>query len=262
MKKICVFLLTVVFALPLLLMANDEMADKTPTIRGVVFDETNNPLPGVSVCLEGTSWGTTTRNDGRFLLKDLPRGSYQVKVSFVGYTSQTKTVAFTGRNTINISFTLVPDENLLSTVEVFGERYSQPKKLDVITRMPLRPSEQIQSISVISAKSITEQGALTVTDAAKNVPGVTLFGSYGGVRESMSIRGYRGVPILKNGVRVDSDFRSGSALTEMQGVESVQVIKGSAAVTQGIGNDLGSAGGIINVVTKTPKFENEAEVTV
>lgn len=128
--------------------------------------------------------------------------------------------------------------------------------------MPLRPSEQIQSISIISDKSITEQGALTVTDAVKNVPGVTLFGSYGGVRESMSSRGYRGIPILKNGVRVDSDFRTGSALSEMQGVESIQVIKGSAAVTQGIGNDLGSAGGVINVVTKTPKFVNQGEVSL
>ena len=195
-------------------------------------------------------------------MKDLPKGTYRVKASFVGYASQTKTVTFNGRHTVNLTFVLLPDENLLSTVEVFGERHTQPKKLDAITRMPLRPSEQIQSISVISEKSITEQGALTVTDAVKNVPGVTLFGSYGGVRESMSTRGYRGVPILKNGVRVDSDFRTGSALSEMQGVESIQVIKGSAAVTQGIGNDLGSAGGVINVVTKTPKFVNGGEVTV
>ncbi|MDR2956327.1 MAG: TonB-dependent receptor plug domain-containing protein [Prevotella sp.] len=149
----------------------------------------------------------------------------------------------------------------LNTIEVFGERYKQPEKLDAITRMPLRPSEQIQSISIISDKVIKEQGALTVTDAVRNVPGVTLFGSYGGVRESMSIRGYRGVPVLKNGVRIDSDFRTGSITSDMQGVESIQVIKGSAAITQGIGDDLGSPGGVINVVTKTPKFINGGEVS-
>ena len=152
--------------------------------------------------------------------------------------------------------------NALNAVEVFGERHKQPEKLDAITRMPLRPSEQIQSISVISDKVIAEQGALTITDVARNVPGVTLFGSYGGTRESMSIRGYRGVPILKNGVRVDSDFRTASLSSDMQGIESVQIIKGSAAITQGIADGLGSAGGVINVVTKTPKFVNGGEVSV
>ncbi|NIF05397.1 TonB-dependent siderophore receptor [Chryseobacterium sp. Tr-659] len=148
----------------------------------------------------------------------------------------------------------------IDEVELFGERKKQPQGLEAITRLPLKPRDQIQSISVISYKVIEDLGGLTVTDVAKNVPGVTQFGSYGGIRESMSIRGYRGVPVLKNGVQMDSDFRTGAMLTDMQGVESIQVIKGSAAVTQGIGDGLGSAGGVINVVTKVPKFINQTNV--
>lgn len=262
MKQLSSLFLFVMLLFPAYLFADDELAGKTPAIRGVVYDETNTPMVSVTIQLEGTTLGTTTNNDGLFSIKNLPKDTYNVKVSFVGYTPQTRTVDLSIHNTANLSFTLVPNENVLPGIEVFGERYKQPQKLETITRMPLRPSEQIQSISVISEKSITEQGALTVTDAVKNVPGVTLFGSYGGVKESMSIRGYRGVPILKNGVRIDSDFRTGSALSEMQGVESIQIIKGSAAVTQGVGNDLGSAGGVINVVTKTPKFVNSGEVSL
>ena len=148
----------------------------------------------------------------------------------------------------------------IEEVELFGDRKKQPEGLEAITRLPLKPRDQIQSISVISYKVIEDLGGLTVTDVAKNVPGVTQFGSYGGIRESMSIRGYRGVPVLKNGVQMDSDFRTGAMLTDMQGVESIQVIKGSAAVTQGIGDGLGSAGGVINVVTKVPKFINQTNV--
>lgn len=151
-------------------------------------------------------------------------------------------------------------ENTIEEVELFGERKKQPEGLEVITRLPLKTRDQIQSISVISYKVIENLGGLTVTDVAKNIPGVTQFGSYGGTRESMSIRGYRGVPVLKNGVQMDSDFRTGAMLTDMQGVESIQVIKGSAAVTQGIGDGLGSAGGVINVVTKVPKFIDETNV--
>ncbi|MBV8324789.1 TonB-dependent siderophore receptor [Chryseobacterium sp.] len=148
----------------------------------------------------------------------------------------------------------------IEEVELFGDRKKQPEGLEAITRLPLKTRDQIQSISVISYKVIEDLGGLTVTDVAKNVPGVTQFGSYGGVRESMSIRGYRGVPVLKNGVQMDSDFRTAGMMTDMQGVESIQVIKGSAAVTQGIGDGLGSAGGVINVVTKVPKFIDQTNV--
>lgn len=148
----------------------------------------------------------------------------------------------------------------IDEVELFGEKKKQPVGLEAITRLPLKPRDQIQSISVISYKAIEELGALTVTDVAKNVPGVTLFSSYGGGSESMSIRGYRGVPVLKNGVQMDSDFRTAGMITDMQGVESIQVIKGSAAVSQGIGNGLGSAGGVINVVTKRPQFIDQTNV--
>ena len=136
----------------------------------------------------------------------------------------------------------VKREVKIDEVELFGEKNKQPEGLEVITRLPLKPRDQIQSISTISYKVIEGLGGLTVTDVAKKIPGVTQFGSYGGTRVSMSIRGYRGVPVLKNGVMMDSDFRTAAMLTDMQGVESIQVIKGSAAVTQGIGDGLGSAG--------------------
>lgn len=135
-------------------------------------------------------------------------------------------------------------EKKIDEVELFGEKKKKEKGMEVITRMPLKVRDQIQSISVISHKAIEDMGALTITDAAKNIPGVVLFSTYGGGAESMSIRGYRGTPVLKNGVLMNSDFRTSSMTADMQGVESMQVIRGSVAVTQGIGSALGAAGGV------------------
>lgn len=148
----------------------------------------------------------------------------------------------------------------IQEVELFGVPKKQPKKLEIITRLPLNPRDQIQSISVISEKAIQDMGALTITDAAKNIPGVVLFSKYGGNAESMSIRGYRGTPVLKNGVLMNSDFRTSSMIADVQGIESMQVLRGSAAITQGIGSALGAAGGVINIATKTPKFYNYGNV--
>ncbi|MBO6213114.1 TonB-dependent receptor [Algoriella sp.] len=150
--------------------------------------------------------------------------------------------------------------NDLQQVEIFGDRNKNQRGLETITRFPGSPQDQLQSISIISEKLIEDQGALTITEAARNVPGVTLFGSYGGNRESMSIRGYRGTPVLKNGIRMDSDFRTSSGVVDMQGVESLQVIRGAAAITQGMANGLGSAGGVINVITKTPRYTNSGNI--
>lgn len=148
----------------------------------------------------------------------------------------------------------------IEEIELFGESKKQPKGLEIITRLPLSPQVQVQNISIISHKAISEMGALTITEAARNIPGVVLFSNYGGGSESMSIRGYRGTPTLKNGVLMNSDFRRSSMIADMQGVESIQVIRGVAAITQGVTNSLGSPGGVINIITKTPKFINTTNI--
>ena len=77
----------------------------------------------------------------------------------------------------------------------------------------------------------------------------------------MGSRGYRGIPILKNGVRVNSDFRGTGILTDAAGIDNIQVLKGVAAITQGVATDIGSPGGVINIVTKSPKFYSGGNVS-
>ncbi|MDD3078825.1 MAG: TonB-dependent receptor [Paludibacter sp.] len=253
MRSIKIFITSLVTILSIPLFALN--------IKGKVMDNKGAPLISATVMIKESGTGTVTDSEGYFELPNMPDKSATIIANFIGHEPYVQKIDSSYNSKGELQIRLQANTHL-KDVEVFGERYKQPEKLDVITRMPLRPSEQIQSISIISEKAIAEQGVLTVTDAVRNVPGVTLFGSYGGVRESLSSRGYRGVPVVKNGVRLDSDFRTASALTEMQGVESVQVIKGSAAITQGIGNDLGSPGGVVNVVTKTPKFISAGEVSL
>src|SRR5690606_17780364 len=57
------------------------------------------------------------------------------------------------------------------------------------------------------------------------------------------------------------DFRGTGILTDMQGVDNIQVLKGAASVTQGVATDLGSPGGVTNIVTKTPKYYFGGEVS-
>jgi TonB-linked SusC/RagA family outer membrane protein len=70
------------------------------TVKGVVRDETNSPLPGVNVVVKGTTGGTITDSDGRYSLNG-PNGSSVLVFTFIGYADQEVTVA--DRTDIDVS---------------------------------------------------------------------------------------------------------------------------------------------------------------
>jgi iron complex outermembrane receptor protein len=229
------------------------------TLKGKVKNESGEAIPLANVYLEGTQLGVSSNEDGTFIIENVPHATYNIVASAVGYFRNLQIVTVNG-NVENIVFQLKPNTQL-DEVELFGSRKRRAEKLETLTRLPLAPNEQLQSISVLSHRLIDQQNALTLRDVTKNVAGVYTFATYGNIRESMSLRGYRGIPLLKNGVRINSDFRGVGIITDMAGVDNIQVLKGVSAISQGLGGDLGSAGGVINVVTKTPKFYEGGEVS-
>ncbi|MCK0144918.1 TonB-dependent receptor [Arenibacter sp. F26102] len=243
-----------------LLVTTAICAQNYGTVSGTIVDSENNPVSFANVFIENLKKGGMADEFGQYTLTEIPYGEWQIKVSSVGFRTIKFALNLSSSQISNLVIKLNMD-NALSEVEVFGRRMSHPDKIEALTRLPLEPYEQIQSISVISEKLISNQGALTISEATKNVPGVYTFATYGNKRESMSSRGFRGIPILKNGVRVHSDFRGVGILTDMQGVDNIQVLKGAASITQGVATDLGSPGGVINIVTKTPIYQFGGAVT-
>ncbi|GAA4233711.1 TonB-dependent receptor [Postechiella marina] len=229
------------------------------TIRGAVKNQLDEGIPFATVYLEGTEIGVASDENGIFTIKNVPYKAYTIIASAVGYNKVTKEININGDKN-HIIFKLKQNTNL-DEVELFGHRDKVAEKLETLTRLPLAPNEQLQSISILSHALIEKQNALSLSDVTKNVAGVYTFATYGNTRESMSLRGFRGIPILKNGVRIHSDFRGTGVVTDMAGVDNIQVLKGISAISQGLGGDLGSAGGVINIVTKTPKFYDGGEVS-
>lgn len=248
MQKKAIFSLSLLL-IPFLGFSNDFK------IKGKIVNERNESLPFARFYVEELKQNVNSDIDGNFEIKNIASGNYTLEVSYLGYKAEKKELNLVSASD-SISIVLSSHDRELEEVQVFGVSTKAPEKLDALTRMPLSLKDQIQSISVISDRVIEEQGNLTISDATRNVPGVYTFATYGNQRESMSSRGFRGIPMLKNGVRVNSDFRGVGILADMAGVESMQVLKGAAAITQGIATDIGSPGGVINIVTKTPKFVN------
>ncbi|WP_298208393.1 TonB-dependent siderophore receptor [Acidovorax sp.] len=102
-----------------------------------------------------------------------------------------------------------------------------------------------QSVNVVPGQLLRDQGARSMEDALRNVPGVAM--SHGdGQRDQVVIRGFSAIADqFVDGVRDDALY-----FRDLADIERIEVLKGPAAVLYG----RGSSGGLINRVTKKPKF--------
>lgn len=89
---------------------------------GVVMDNSNEPLIGVSVVVKGTTIGTVTDLNGRFSLA-LPQNAKELTFSYVGFESQTLPVSVSSMNV-----RLKESKAVLDEVVVLG--YGTQKKMD------------------------------------------------------------------------------------------------------------------------------------
>lgn len=102
----------------------------TAAINGTVIDQNNNPLQGATIQAthlpSGTSFGTTSRNDGKFNIQNMRVGGpYTVKVSFIGYTTQTvsEVVLSLGQN-LELDVQLSENTLKMNELTVVGKKNS------------------------------------------------------------------------------------------------------------------------------------------
>ena len=86
----------------------------TGTITGQVVDSASRqPLSDVSLVVEGTSIGVTTRVDGSFTIAGVPSGQQVVRARRIGYGSQSATVTVPAGGTVSVTFALIRQAAIL-----------------------------------------------------------------------------------------------------------------------------------------------------
>lgn len=144
----------------------------------------------------------------------------------------------------------IPATSVNSSYEEQSYKASESKtalKIDA----PLRDIPQ--TVNVVPQSVIKDQGAQSMEDVLKNVPGIGL-SSGDGQRDQVTIRGFSAIgDMYVDGLRDDALY-----FRDLSNVERVEVVKGPAAVLYG----RGSSGGLINSVSKKPNFSPVQEVGV
>ena len=158
-------------ALALLGLVSAWTLSAQTTIKGVVTDESGEPLIGAGVVVEGTTIGTVTGIDGDYELT-VPADAVNLVFSFIGLSEQTIPIA--GQTVINV--VLKVDSTFLDEVVVVG--YQTVKRRDLLG-----------AVASVGSDKLTEQPVTTVSQALSGkMAGVSVITTEGDPDADIKIR--------------------------------------------------------------------------
>lgn len=211
-----------------------SVASDEKEIKGVVYDETGQVMPGVSVAVKGTTHGAATDMDGRFALS-VP-GNAVLVFSFIGYQNQD--VSVSGKKDITI--TLQPDVAKLDEVVVVG--YGTTKIKDLTGAVSSISAKELEKTSLPNVAAILQgkaAGVMVAPGASKPGEPVKIR-----VRGSTSLQGSNEPLYVVDGVPVEQDD---IVSINPNDIQSMDILKdASAAAIYGSR----AANGVIIITTK------------
>ncbi|WP_035565834.1 TonB-dependent receptor [Hymenobacter sp. IS2118] len=167
-----------------LLISLPGFAQTASTVAGTVRDRaTQELLPGVSIALEGTDFGTTTDAEGRYRLTGVPAGPYNLRATFVGYDALLRAnIALSSGNVNTINLELNTAPQALAEVTVTANRAIRVATPETPLSVQRLTTEEIKS---------NPGGNFDISRVIQSLPGVGGGGSGGtaGFRNDIIIRG-------------------------------------------------------------------------
>ncbi|MEX2610682.1 MAG: SusC/RagA family TonB-linked outer membrane protein [Gemmatimonadota bacterium] len=222
-------------------------AQETGTITGAVTDsETGQPLQGVQVFLPGTQLGFPTGENGRFLIQNVPAGTYRVQTQLIGYTSETqRDVVVPAGGTVEVNFELGQSVLSIDNVVVTGvsdpiEGVKIPFSVGRISEQDLKAVPATSALNSLQGK-VAGVNMIQGTGQPGNEASIML-------RTPTSIENEQAPMIIVDGVIMSSTMEYGGSTVDLESldIQDVEIVKGAAAASL-----YGSraAAGVINITT-------------
>lgn len=206
------------------------------SLSGYVTGNDSHSVTGATITLKGTTYGTVTDKDGFYKLYKIKPGLYTLRVSYLGFETQEKSIAILqGDN--HVDFTITESNIDLNEVVVTGTKSEKTlKNVPVITQ-------------VISARKMLELGITSVPDALQTmVPGLNV--SHFGTLMSVTLQGLdaKYVLFLIDGERIAGEVNGDIdySMLNLENIDHIEIIKGASSSLYGSN----AIGGVINIITK------------
>ena len=214
------------------------------TVKGTVSDDSGMPLAGANIIIAGTSSGVVADFDGNFTLTTNENLPFTIKVSSVGFSTQTQEVT---SNNQTIAVTL-DEGSFLDEVVVSA------------SRVPQRIFDSPITVEKYSLKQIERTPSADFFEGLQNVKGVQM-NQTGLVFSQVNTRGFataynEGFVTLVDGMNTQAPvfgFAVGNLIGPSElDVQSVELIPGAASALYG----MDAYKGIMSITTKNP-FDHE-----
>lgn len=248
--------LGLILACALSLLHPPSLAAQQGSVGGtVVSGETGRPLPDASVEILGTSLGSYTNQNGRFLILNVPGQEVELQVRLLGFAQATVS-ARVGDTSLEIQ--LSPSAIELDRIVVTGTPGEQTRRALGNTMATVDASQVMEMAPVQTVSELINGRAAGV--AIINTTGMVGGASRIRIRGSSSFSLSNEPLVYVDGVRVNNDQSSGptnqafgsASLSRWNDlnpddIESIEIIKGPAAATL-YGTE--ASNGVVQIITK------------
>jgi Fe(3+) dicitrate transport protein len=246
---------SLVLFLVLFLVASQAILAQKNLLKGKIMDEKQQPVQGASIFLEGTVRGVQSDLQGKYELKDFPKGSYTLIVSLIGFETLTKEFTIETGESQELNFTLKEQEfqlnefRLSASRGILGQdhlpevdefRINAGKKNEVIRISELNANLAMNNSRQIFAKT----------------PGITIWENDGsGIQLGVASRGLSPnrsweFNVRMNGYDITPDpmgYPEAYFTPPMEVVEQIEIIRGASSLQYG-----SQFGGLMNFVIRRP----------
>lgn len=210
-------------------------AGQNGILKGTLLDQNKNPVSQVHISVDNALYSTLSDSTGKFAIRNIPVGSHQLKISYVGYQSIEQTILI-GSKPLDIRIELKEAVSNLNEVQV------QAKKASIVQEA--RPI----AIRSVEVKDVISQNTL-VTEIADRMSGVRIrrSGSLGD-KSDISINGLRGsaIRVYLDGLPMEFIYPNLDISTLPLGnIKRIDVYKGVLPVD--VGTD--AMGGGIDIIS-------------
>lgn len=232
-------------------IATFSVVDAQNAFNAIVLDaHTRETLIGVNVFFETLDKGSVTDLRGKVTIENLPRGTFVLKASYVGYKEEELEVILPQSERLTILLETGSEE--LETVTVTTTRSSRliqdlPTRLEAITAEELGEKAFMNSANISTL--LRESTGIQMQQTSAN-----------SANQSIRIQGLDGryTQLLKDGFPIFGGFAGGLSIMQIPPLDlkQVEIIKGSASTLYGGG----AIAGLVNLISRTSEEEPNLEL--